>query len=474
MNIIEMTVLSALLMLSLFASVKSQAVLCQPGTSNLMFVYNYYNWGSSTTSQTIKYVSPVNGQVTTVAGGPTTSYTSVDGDGTAARIQGGTGSAFSRNGAYLYLVGNADVRRMSTTDGKYTVTTLFPRLKWNFHYIAVSADDSEVVYWNAFNYQINAYNVNTNTFRIVAGNGLENDVCTEGDALSAQVSFVSGLYYSRTAKFILFASSSTNSIHLLNISTNYLSRFAGVCGVSGFADGNRNQATFDNPGGIVMNRDETMIYVMDQDGGAIRKVSYPSGNVQSLSLAVKSVVRSLTISPDFQYLFYTSESLASNSNRVGVYRVTISSNVVSAFSGSATKGASDGSATTAQFSSLGAVTYYGCGCPPGSLNTGTCTLCPSGTYNPLWGAITASDCVSCEAGKYNPSAGATSASGCVSCSAGKYSGSGASSCTDCGISTYSLGGTSVCLPCDATCNAGYFKPCDPTNGIGTCVACTNT
>ena len=101
-------------------------------------------------------------------------------------------------------------------------------------------------------------------------------------------------------------------------------------------------------------------------------------------------------------------------------------------------------------------------CSPGSFNSGgSCTPCPSNTYQPSFGAIL---CLPCPSAQYSTPASLT----CWP--PGSYTSPGASTSTQCPVNTYSTdtAATSIdsCLPCDAgsSSSAGSTSCFDSSNG----------
>lgn len=119
----------------------------------------------------------------------------------------------------------------------------------------------------------------------------------------------------------------------------------------------------------------------------------------------------------------------------------------------------------------------------------TCQMCPQGTYQPIFGAVSRDSCEACPAGYASSVSGAVTADTCELCDAGSFAESGASSCSKCPQGTYSeIRGAvaeSACEFCPAgtyghrtkrspfnescvTCPAGKYQPAP---GKLTCVAC---
>ena len=515
------------LLISLLFNSSALANYCATGTANLMFVCDV-------TRFVLRSVSPVNGQVTTIAGLDQTSG-SVDANGVAARFSRIVSTTFSRDGTMLYIFDDCKIKSMTAVNGLYTVRTLATvcTMTTPEGFLVTSADNSKLYISIPAN-QVLVLSLATKSLSVLLGLN-KGSSCSLGAASNADISYPGGMYASKTGSFLMIVSYSNHVVYKLDLLTNQLSVFAGSCGAGSMTltNGVGTNVKFFKPYYITMTYDESTMFVSDQAGFTLRKITYPGAVVTTMISSIGNKISGMTISPDSAYLFFTGNFISTDIT--GVYRVTISSATFAAFSGSVTKGGVDGTATAAQFYNPGGISYFACGCFPGKygLNSAsTCSACPAGTYLPHYGALSVAECIACQSGKYNPSTGGSSTLACLVCAADTYSLSGSAGCSPCdpavcgagsylsacggGIAatcslcpdgtysfsgdatcslctagTYSLSGATSCLPCAADWysldGASACSPCDPAvcepgsylsacgGGIPlTCTGCTNT
>ena len=122
---------------------------------------------------------------------------------------------------------------------------------------------------------IKEYNTSSATapLSVVAGDGTGATI--DGVGALAQLNGPISLAIDTTNRYLYFAESLSHCIRRINLATKEVTTIAGQPGVTGSADGLRQNATFNTPNGIALNATNTHLYVCDSGNATIRKITLP-------------------------------------------------------------------------------------------------------------------------------------------------------------------------------------------------------
>ncbi len=216
----------------------------------------------------------VNGQVSTIAGNGTTGTT--DGVGSAARFRSPHGITLDGAGnIYVADEGNHRIRKI-TPQGE--VSTLAGSRRGFADGSGAAAQFNDPIDITTDN-SGNLYVADRDNHRIrkIDPSGMVTTLAgtdsagyVDGNGSSARFSFPQGVAIDRNGN-VYVADSENHRIRKVN-PNGQVSTLAGN-GVPGFADGTRADAQFQDPRGIIIDREQKFLYIADHDNSRIRRIA---------------------------------------------------------------------------------------------------------------------------------------------------------------------------------------------------------
>jgi sugar lactone lactonase YvrE len=233
---------------------------------------------ADTNNHTIRKIVVSTGVTTTLAG-LAGSPDSTDGTGSAARFNFPNGVACDTSGN-IYVAGNQTVRKIVASTG---VVTTLAGLAGTFGSVdgtgsaarlnpaGVACDTSGNVYvTDAFNNNIRKIVASTGVVTTIAGLAGSTG-STDGTGSAARFNLPVGITCD-TAGNIFVADSDNYTIRKIVASTGVVTTIAGLAGSFGSANGSGSVARFNGPTGVACDTVGT-IYVADSDNHTIRKIA---------------------------------------------------------------------------------------------------------------------------------------------------------------------------------------------------------
>ena len=202
----------------------------------------------------IRQIEISTGAVKVLAGAQSASGHYIDSIGTAARFNEPGGLAVSADGQTLFVTEVTGHRIRQIDIPTRTVTTL------------AGESDTSHVFWQYH--------------KGIAGSA-------NGIGTAAQFNKPSGLALSADGLALFLADRDNHIIRRIVIESRVVTTFAGLAGMSGFADGLGTAARFERPDGLAMSADGLTLFVVDYhspDGhGLVRQIAISTGAVTTLA-----------------------------------------------------------------------------------------------------------------------------------------------------------------------------------------------
>lgn len=268
-------------------------------------------------------------------------------------------SIVSDGNGKLYTAGQSNnIRRIDLVSGQ--VTTLLNTSWWAQ---GLAYDGVDTIYLAATNDStIRKYVISTNTQSIFAGaSGSPGYVDATGT--SARFNDVRGIaYYSG----VLYVADAGNArIRAIDVTTQAVTTFAGS-GAVATTNGTGLLASFNTPRGLTIDSSSGILYVLEEAGRCVRKVTISSADV--VTWAGTPGQSGSTNGPGLSATFNFPNSLCIDSTFTRIYvgdtnnnmirQIEVSSAVVSTLAGQITAGYVDATGTSAKFSLPFGVSYY--------------------------------------------------------------------------------------------------------------------
>ncbi len=236
-------------------------------------------------NSTIRRMSTVTGEVTTLAGSPGSSGTA-DGTGSAARFNGPGGIATDGLSLYVTDMGNHTIRKV-TFAGVVTTLAGVPAssghqdgfaARFNYPYdVAVGPDLAYLYVADTCNHTIRKVRIADGQVTTLAG--FAEDCGSADGGPAARFCYPVGVAADLTHLYV--SDNENHTIRKVSISTAAVTTLAGTAGEYGTADGTGSAARFHQPWGVAV--DGTDLYVVDYSNQTIRKVGTSSGAVTTVA-----------------------------------------------------------------------------------------------------------------------------------------------------------------------------------------------
>ncbi len=237
-------------------------------------------------NHTIRRIEISTGYVSTLAGLAGVSG-SADGVGTAARFDNPRG--ITTDGVNLYVSDSADTIRkivIATTETTTLAGTAGltgtadgtgPAAEFDWPE-GITTDGTYLYVIDRNNHTIRRIVIATAEVTTIAGTpGVPGG--SDGFGVAAQFDLPEGITTDGESLFI--ADNNNHTIRKLDLSTGFVSTFAGLAGVSGSANGIGAAARFDDPRGVTT--DGIYLYIGDKDNHTIRRIDIATAEVKTFA-----------------------------------------------------------------------------------------------------------------------------------------------------------------------------------------------
>ena len=290
-------------------------------------------------------------QVTTFAGSKSATTGSADGMGTAATFNSPSDGVFNSAGD-LFVTDNANnVIRMITPGG---VVSTFATIATPSG-ITIDANDNLYVTSANAVYKITPAAV----VSLFAGNATLTGR-TNSTGASARFNGPAGITFDGTSNLYV-ADVNNNEIRRIVISTGLVSLYAGsTTGAPGRSNSTRTGSTFNGPTGLSFNPGRNILYVADAGNNEIRSVGISvntvnllAGSTTALAGTTDGTATAALFSKPYGIVTDLSGNIYVTDQTNRLVRKLTSAGVVTTIAGNATAGTSDGTGSTANFSTMG-------------------------------------------------------------------------------------------------------------------------
>jgi sugar lactone lactonase YvrE len=240
---------------------------------------------ADSTNDTIRKVSVVTGEVTTVAGIPG-AIGSADGTGGEARFAYPDGIASDGTNLYVADSANRTIRQVVTATGEvstlagsagaYGTADNTGENAWFYGPRGIATDGTNLYVTDGL--AIRKVTIATGAVTTFAGDFFQYGT---DDGIGRDARFTDPYGITTDGTYLYVADSGNHTIRKVVIATGAVSTLAGTPGLPGFHDCTGVGSTFDGPSGIAT--DGTNLYVTDMNNHTVRKVAIATGVVTTLA-----------------------------------------------------------------------------------------------------------------------------------------------------------------------------------------------
>ena len=307
----------------------------------------------------------------------------VDGAGAEARFEIPQGMAIAPDGTvYIADTGNDMIRKMTVNGGVAQIVTIAGanhHARWrdgngtaarfnNPEGIVVSPDGKTLYIADSRDNRIRKMDLSTSAVSTIAGRSFPGSNDGVGDR--AGLYAPKGIAISPDGKTLYFSDSGNNMIRKIDLATNTVSTVAGKGALAaGMDDGIGIAASFEDPRGLAITSDGSILFVADTRNNLIRKIVLATNSVSTLaghpgfpgtedgagSSAFFNQPTTLALSGNTLYV--------GDSSNASIRSIDLSSNTVTTIAGGVltagvpVAGKEDGPASDASFQYTGAIVY---------------------------------------------------------------------------------------------------------------------
>jgi sugar lactone lactonase YvrE len=248
--------------------------------------------------------------------------------------------------------GASTVSTLSGTGSAGSVNATLNAASFNFpSAVAVTSTGSSILYVGDFgNSLVRTIDLSAKQVSTFAGTGVAGFL--NGPALAAKFNGTANIVFDVSGN--LFVADEGNNIIREISSSGNVTTIAGT-GVAGYQDGAGNSAMFDHPEGMVIDASGNL-FVADGHNNVIRKIKLSTGAVSTFAGVfgnpgfVNGPANAATFNDPYGLTLDASGNIyVADIKNNCIRKITLSTNLVSVFAGSGTKGFANGPAATAMF-----------------------------------------------------------------------------------------------------------------------------
>lgn len=249
---------------------------------------------SDQSGHNIRQIFAGNHTILSFAGNGTGGFSGDGGPATSAQLNGPCDVAFGNNNeAYIADLLNNRLRRV---DANGTITTLVGDGTWAVvdgpvssarlgSPVALALDGFGNLYWSEYDaYVIRKLDMNDGIVTTIVGNGSSFPGGMGGPAINSSMGTPYGVVVDRAGTVLYFVDVDSNAIRKVDLTSGIVELFAGADDKSaGYVDGPLTAARFRQPSLMRMNVDETALFVAELGNHAVRKIDLINNTVSTVA-----------------------------------------------------------------------------------------------------------------------------------------------------------------------------------------------
>lgn len=232
-----------------------------------------------------------------------------DGTGPSAHFKSPDGMVIVGQDLYLCDTNNSDIRKINipsrvvtTVAGTANISGTEDGKGNNAHFnlpTQIATDGSSLYVTDSGNDMIRRITIADMTVKTIGGQA---QVAGKADGPAAKSEFNQPRGVATDGKSVFVSDTGNDQIRKIDLSSMTASTIAGT-GETGNADGSGDKAQFANPGALCT--DGRILYVLDADNHAVRKIDIASSEVTTLTLVNGHLGSGCTISSDGKQLYFS-------------------------------------------------------------------------------------------------------------------------------------------------------------------------
>lgn len=265
-------------------------------------------WVANSRNNTITAIDIASHSLSLVAG-ETFKEGNNDGTGASARFKSPDGVVLVGRNLYVADTNNSDIRKVnldtkvvSTAAGIANIpgTDDGPAGSAHFNLPTQLASDGNAIFiTDSGNSTVRRLSLGDNNVKTIGGQAQQTG---KDDGPASKSTYQGPRGIATDGKFVYVADTGNDIIRKIDLSTLETKTIAGT-GEEGNNNGPGDKATFNNPGAMCLNGN--LLYVMDADNHAIRKIDISSNVVSTVALANGHIGSGCTVTADGHTLYYS-------------------------------------------------------------------------------------------------------------------------------------------------------------------------